>query len=234
MPIQAGTRLTAHSLVCWAADTRDVAGTVEQVKRCVDAGAEIVRITVQGKKEAAACMAIREALFRDRWAARSSCWSTSCAWQWHSARQGSRGLCLLRTRKDIEGHKRCMLLQQKCDLALGRTGNARRQRRARRYDVPLVADIHFQPAVAMMVADAFEKIRVNPGNFADGRKTFEVINYDDPAQFRAEQEHIREVRLLLTPITCLPATVLPSSVEPRVVLHAVQSGPYARSSRSQQ
>ena len=52
--------------MCWAADTRDVAGTVEEVKRCVDAGAEIVRITVQGKKEAAACMAIREALFRDR------------------------------------------------------------------------------------------------------------------------------------------------------------------------
>lgn len=64
---------------------------------------------------------------------------------------------------------------------------------ASRYDVPLVADIHFQPAVALMVADAFEKIRVNPGNFADGRKTFEVINYDDPAQFRAEQEHIAEV-----------------------------------------
>ena len=59
--------------------------------------------------------------------------------------------------------------------------------------MPLVADIHFQPQVAMMVADAFEKIRVNPGNFADGRKTFEVINYDDPAQFRAEQEEIREV-----------------------------------------
>ena len=46
--------------------------------------------------------------------------------------------------------------------------------------MPLVADIHFQPQVAMMVADAFEKIRINPGNFADGRKTFEEINYDDP------------------------------------------------------
>ena len=46
-----------------------------------------------------------------------------------------------------------------------------------------------------MVAEAFEKIRINPGNFADGRKSFEVINYDDPAQFRAEQEHIREVKL---------------------------------------
>ena len=47
----------------------------------------------------------------------------------------------------------------------------------------------------MLVADAFEKIRVNPGNFADGRKTFEEINYDDPAEFEAEKEHIREVRL---------------------------------------
>ena len=65
------------------------------------------------------------------------------------------------------------------------------------YDVPLVADIHFQPTVAMMVAEAFEKIRINPGNFADGRKSFEVINYDDPAQFRAEQEHIREVSSIL-------------------------------------
>lgn len=80
--------------------------------------------------------------------------------------------------------------------------------------MPLVADIHFQPAVAMMVADAFEKIRVNPGNFADGRKTFEVINYDDPAQFRAEQEHIREARLLLqgntyfTPNTHFKSSIL--------------------------
>ena len=62
-----------------------------------------------------------------------------------------------------------------------------------RYDTPLVADIHFQPTVAMLVADAFEKIRINPGNFADGRKTFEEITYDDPAMFRAEQETIREV-----------------------------------------
>ena len=63
-----------------------------------------------------------------------------------------------------------------------------------RYDTPLVADIHFQPAVAMLVADAFEKIRINPGNFVDGRKTFDHIDYDDESQFRAEQEHIREVR----------------------------------------
>ena len=64
-----------------------------------------------------------------------------------------------------------------------------------RYDVPLVADIHFQPAVAMMVAECFEKIRINPGNFADGRKTFEVINYDDPKQFAEERDHIEEVSM---------------------------------------
>ena len=39
---------------------------MEQVKKCVDAGAEIVRITVQGKREATACMDIREALFKDK------------------------------------------------------------------------------------------------------------------------------------------------------------------------
>jgi len=74
-------------------DTRDIAATVDQVKRCADAGADMVRITVQGRKEAEACMKIREQLFKDG------------------------------------------------------------------YDVPLVADIHFQPAVAMMVAEAFEKVR---------------------------------------------------------------------------
>lgn len=46
------------------------------------------------------------------------------------------------------------------------------------YDTPLVADIHFQPKVAMDVADAFEKIRINPGNFVDGRKTFDEYVYD--------------------------------------------------------
>ena len=62
-----------------------------------------------------------------------------------------------------------------------------------RYDVPLVADIHFQPVVANMVAECFEKIRVNPGNFVDGRKRFDEKVYDDDSQFKKEQENIREV-----------------------------------------
>ena len=69
-----------------------------------------------------------------------------------------------------------------------------------RYDVPLVADIHFQPQVAMIVAEAFEKIRINPGNFADGRKSFEVINYDDPKQFELEREHMQEVGFILSTV----------------------------------
>ncbi len=44
--------------------------------------------------------------------------------------------------------------------------------------MPLVADIHFQPQIAMDVAEVFEKIRINPGNFVDGRKTFEEYVYD--------------------------------------------------------
>lgn len=47
--------------------------------------------------------------------------------------------------------------------------------------------------MAIAVAECFEKIRVNPGNFADGRKTFDVINYDDPKQFEEEKNYIEEV-----------------------------------------
>ena len=108
-------------------DTKDVDGTVDQVMKCADMGADLVRITVQGNKEANACHDIREKLFK-----------------------------------------------------LG-------------YDTPLVADIHFQPKVALRVAEAFEKIRVNPGNFADGRKKFDDIDYESEAQFVAEREMMAEM-----------------------------------------
>ena len=44
--------------------------------------------------------------------------------------------------------------------------------------VPLVADIHFTPNAAMIAADYVEKVRINPGNYAD-RKKFEVREYSD-------------------------------------------------------
>ena len=61
----------------------------------------------------------------------------------------------------------------------------------------MVADIHFQPAVALSVAEAFEKIRVNPGNFADGRKKFDELVFDDEADFIRGREAIEE---LFTPL----------------------------------
>jgi len=112
-------------------DTRDVAKTVEQVMRCADAGADLVRITVQGSREAEACLRIREELFK------------------------------------------------------------------RNYMTPLVADIHFQPKVAMMVADAFEKIRVNPGNFVDGAKKFKDEVYETEEDFLKGQDSIEQ---MLTPL----------------------------------
>ena len=56
--------------------------------------------------------------------------------------------------------------------------------------VPLVADIHFKPEAAMEAAKWVEKVRINPGNYADSKK-FKVIEYTD-AQYAAELERIRE------------------------------------------
>merc|ERR1719265_1207368 len=89
--------------------TDDVEATVAQVKKCADLGIDIVRITVQGMKEAKACEHIKRRLLEDG------------------------------------------------------------------YTTPLVADIHFTPKVAMAVADHVDKVRVNPGNFVDGRKSFDTI-----------------------------------------------------------
>jgi len=94
-------------------DTADVAASVDQIIRCADKGFDLVRITVQGKREASAAMKIRESL-------------------------------------NQKGYS----------------------------DTALCADMHFQPKVALIVADAVEKIRINPGNFADGRKDFEDHVYE--------------------------------------------------------
>jgi (E)-4-hydroxy-3-methylbut-2-enyl-diphosphate synthase len=61
--------------------------------------------------------------------------------------------------------------------------------RARGCDVPLVADIHFKPEAAMESAKWVEKVRVNPGNYADSKK-FAVREYTDE-QYAAELERIR-------------------------------------------
>eukprot|EP00898_Chlorokybus_atmophyticus_P007308 jgi/Chlat1/7579/Chrsp63S07087 len=104
-------------------DTKDVAATV---MRIADAGAEICRITVQGKKEALACFDIKNTLVN------------------------------------------------------------------KGYNIPLVADIHFAPSVALMVAECFDKIRVNPGNYADPRAKFDIKTFTEES-YQRELDHIRDV-----------------------------------------
>ncbi len=106
-------------------NTRDVEATVGQIIRLADAGCEIARVTVQGKKEAEACEGIKNGLLK------------------------------------------------------------------KGYSIPLVADIHFYPPAAMLVAEFADKVRINPGNFVDKRASFKVIEYDDAAYAR-ELEKIEE------------------------------------------
>jgi len=60
----------------------------------------------------------------------------------------------------------------------------------RGYNTPLVADIHFTPNAAEIAATIVEKVRVNPGNYAD-KKKFEEIEYTD-VSYNAELARIRE------------------------------------------
>ena len=105
-------------------DTMDTKATVEQTIRCIEAGAELVRITAPSKNEA---------------------------------------YNLLEIKKEL---------------------------RKRGYTTPLVADIHFTPNAAEIAARLIEKVRVNPGNYAD-KKKFEFIEYTDAA-YDEEIERIRE------------------------------------------
>ena len=110
--------------------TRDVDATIEQAIRLADIGCEIVRVTVQGIKEAESCEEIKNGLLK------------------------------------------------------------------KGYDIPLVADIHFYPPAALKVADSADKVRINPGNFADKRATFKILQYNE-ATYQAELDRIEEVFLPL-------------------------------------
>ncbi len=105
-------------------DTMDTMATVEQTIRCIEAGAELVRITAPSKNEANNLLNIKNEL------------------------------------------------------------------RKRGYNTPLVADIHFTPNAAEIAARIIEKVRVNPGNYAD-KKNFKFIEYTDQ-DYLEEIERIRE------------------------------------------
>src|SRR5215471_2974405 len=62
--------------------------------------------------------------------------------------------------------------------------------RGRGCDVPIVADIHFKPEAAMEAAKWVDKVRINPGNYADSKK-FVIREYTDE-QYIGELNRIRE------------------------------------------
>ncbi|HSZ33395.1 MAG TPA: (E)-4-hydroxy-3-methylbut-2-enyl-diphosphate synthase [Puia sp.] len=105
-------------------DTKDTIRTVDQSIRCIEAGAELIRITAPSKTEAENLLNIKNEI------------------------------------------------------------------RRRGYRTPIVADIHFTPNAAEIAARIVEKVRVNPGNYAD-KKKFEFIEYTD-ADYVEEIERIRD------------------------------------------
>jgi (E)-4-hydroxy-3-methylbut-2-enyl-diphosphate synthase len=105
-------------------DTMDTVKTVEQSIRCIEAGAELIRITAPNKTEAENLLNIKNEI------------------------------------------------------------------RKRGYKTPIVADIHFTPNAAEIAARIVEKVRINPGNYAD-KKKFEFIEYTD-ADYTEEIERIRD------------------------------------------
>jgi len=108
--------------------TDDVAASVEQCQRIAYAGAECVRLTAQGVKQAQCLGDITQALRQ------SGC------------------------------------------------------------DIPVIADIHFNPQAAMVAATTCDGVRINPGNFVDPARTFKQLEYSDE-EYQAELQRIREALL---------------------------------------
>lgn len=66
----------------------------------------------------------------------------------------------------------------------------KKELRKRGYSTPIIADIHFTPNAALEAARIVEKVRINPGNFAD-RKKFQEIEYTDQS-YNDELERIHD------------------------------------------
>ena len=106
-------------------NTNDTIATAEQCIRAFKTGAEYVRITTQGVKEASNLESIKKELIK------------------------------------------------------------------RGYNIPLVADIHFNPSAAIEAAKHVDKVRINPGNFVDSRAKFENVNYTNE-EYAVELAKIEE------------------------------------------
>ncbi|MDB4126161.1 (E)-4-hydroxy-3-methylbut-2-enyl-diphosphate synthase [Candidatus Marinimicrobia bacterium] len=62
--------------------------------------------------------------------------------------------------------------------------------RSKGYNTPIIADIHFTPSAAEVAANIVEKVRINPGNYAD-RKNFKIREYSD-LEYKIEIDRIEE------------------------------------------
>lgn len=58
-------------------------------------------------------------------------------------------------------------------------------------DVPLVADVHFNPSAAFQAVETCEKVRINPGNFVDPARTFKKLEFTEE-EYAGELKKIRE------------------------------------------
>ncbi|MDR1054927.1 MAG: (E)-4-hydroxy-3-methylbut-2-enyl-diphosphate synthase [Prevotellaceae bacterium] len=126
-----GSKRPIRTQTMTTTDTLDIESTVEQCIRIAQTGADYVRITAQGIREAEALKLIRAKL---------------CA---------------------------------------------------NGYDIPLIADIHFNPAAAETAACNVEKVRINPGNFVDKRADFIKIEFTDKEyQQELTRLHDKFIRLL--------------------------------------
>jgi (E)-4-hydroxy-3-methylbut-2-enyl-diphosphate synthase len=73
--------------------------------------------------------------------------------------------------------------------------NIKEELAKRGYNTPLVADIHFTPNAAEIAARIVQKVRVNPGNYAD-KKKFEEIEYSDSSY----QEELQRIEKRFIPL----------------------------------
>lgn len=73
-------------------------------------------------------------------------------------------------------------------------GLVRERLRALGYGTPVVADVHFNRNAAFAAAGCCDKVRINPGNFADAARTFKQLEYTD-AEYAAELERIEDLLL---------------------------------------
>lgn len=67
--------------------------------------------------------------------------------------------------------------------------NIKSELRKARFETPLIADIHFNPAAAEFAARIVEKVRINPGNYADKRATFAKTEFSEK-EYGEELERI--------------------------------------------